>query len=62
VGWPRIKRSLLFGFKISMCGMSKDLKILAFLELFLEKQNHREKLILRGRNWIHCKKIFLKEE
>jgi hypothetical protein len=31
-----------------MCGMTKDWKILAFLELVFESQNHREKLILWG--------------
>ncbi len=33
------------GGRTSTYGMAKDEKILAFLELFIESQNHREKLI-----------------
>jgi hypothetical protein len=31
-----------------MCEMAKDEKILVFLDLFLESQNHREKLLGLG--------------
>ena len=42
--------------------MAKDRIILAFLKLFLESQNHREKLNLWGRNWDHWQDNFLKKD
>jgi hypothetical protein len=48
--------------RTSINGMAKAWKILAILELFLESQNHREKFILWGRNWIHWTGNFLQED
>jgi hypothetical protein len=43
-------------------GWPRIKRSLFFLKLFLESQNHREKLISWGRNWVHWKDNFLKKD
>ncbi len=43
-------------------GWPRIKRSLYFLKHFLESQNHREKLILWGRNWVHWQGNFLKED
>ncbi len=59
-GMAKDKKIRAFWFWTSMFGIAKGLKLLAFLEVFQEQQNHKEKFILWGRNWIHWKDNFLK--
>jgi hypothetical protein len=40
----------------------QGLKDPCFFKLFLESQNHRKKLNLWGRNWVHWQDNFLKED
>ncbi len=40
----------------------QGLKDACFFETFLESQNHREKIILWGRNWAHWQDNFLNED
>ena len=53
LGWQRAQRILVLVMLMPHMENGKDRIILAFLYLFLYCQNHREKLILWARNWVH---------